>query len=142
MDKQLDDYLQHIRLIHISLLIVSATIAYLVISTWSAANELVIDLNNFTQTIEKAAQSDKEPQKLAEILPDWNEITDKPMKASIEAQLGKPVYFHVPTDALRILFETPPGPLPTKFKSLEESRSELERRRWTIEVPDHIQSDL
>jgi|SRR5215213_200761 len=140
-EKELSEYLQHIRLIHLSLLVVSATITYMVLSTWSSANELVIDLNDFTQTIQNAAQSGKDPQKLADILQDWRKIGIEPTKKSIEAQLGRTIAFNVGHDPLRILGVTP-GPLPSEFKSLEESRSELERRSWTIEVPDGIQSDL
>lgn len=140
-EKQFDEYLQHIRLIHLSLLVVSATITYLVVSTWSAANELVIDLNEFTQMIENAAQSNQEPQRLAAVLPDWRKIGIEPIQRSIEEQVGRAVSFSDPDRGLRIL-SVEPGPLPSEFKSLEDSRSELERRRWLIEVPDRIQSDL
>ncbi len=139
-EKQLSEYLQHVRLIHLSLLVVSATIIYLVLSTLSTSNELVIDLKEFTQMMEKAVQSDKDPQKLAEILPDWEKIGVEPIKGSLEEKLGRKIIFggyeHI------LIRETEPGPLPSEFESLAKSRSELERRKWNIEVPESFQSDL
>lgn len=139
-EKELSEYLQHVRLIHLSLLVVSATITYLVLSTWSTSNELVIDLKEFTQMMEKAAQSHEDPKKLAQILPDWEKIGVEPIKSSLEKQLGRKITFGGPEHI--IIRETEPGPLPSEFESLAKSRSELERRKWNIEVPESFQSDL
>jgi hypothetical protein len=142
IEKQLAEYLQHVRLIHFSLIIACATILYLVVSSWSGGDELVADLRDYSSFLDTVRETQRDPTRLRDILPDWGKTLGLPLEQLIQSDVGKTVSLDESTKA--IFRVVPPQPsLPSgDFQSLEQSRAALEDMKWIVQSIGSLNADL
>lgn len=140
-EKSVNESLEHIRLIHFTLLLACGTIIYLVLSSWTPANELVLDLKGYVNLLNKVGKTYENDEVLAEILPDWEAVGVAPAQRALSERLGMRVVLHDQSRKLLKIVSKEPAAFPDTFESLGDARNALEKVRWKFIVVGDMRDD-
>ncbi|MBI3819466.1 MAG: hypothetical protein HY286_12290 [Planctomycetes bacterium] len=142
------DQLEHVRLIHFSILLVSGIVLYLVLESWTDAPELSGQLKTLQKII-------SEPRELARILPPILESNAEPIEERIAAELAKTFRANIHVDAG--ILGDPKNPLlsrelgskfvhvinfPSKVDSMRMRIADVESALAASPVPVEIVEDI
>ena len=129
--EEVTSYLEHIRTVHFSLIIVLATLSYLVITNWNSSNELLDQLQKLTQTANNLSDDSLRgnPENLRPVLGISLDRPEGQLQRQVSVALGQSTEFKEGTNAfLYAGVQLLPGA--TTNRTLFQLRTDLESTTW------------
>lgn len=80
--------LEHVRVVHISLVIVSCTLAYIVVSNWVDAPELAVQIEQLNRDVQALSTGQIDAQTLSEIVPSFADKQGLQLRQDLARRVG------------------------------------------------------
>ena len=132
---RMSDFVNHLRFVHNTQTILSLTILYLVLSSWTSGPELRSDLEGFLRTVDAAREVVEMPERLPGLVPEMPNH-HLVLSAEITSTIGYPVLVVNP---LRIRSATS---LPNNASTVGAQWRALRDQEWILQKLGNPEDDL
>jgi len=133
------DYLEHIRLVHLSMMVVLGTSLYLALAGWTHGNLLEQQIGNLSSDIQQITGRSPE-HSLRALIPRWDDEPATLLRVRMQKELGGPIVFSGGNRVARVLNQSP-NPHIVDRTTLESIKTQVQVIRWSIQVIDSVMID-